>query len=697
MMQLLAVAPIVFALAAAEQWTPVRCFPEGDDGPLSRLRGEELFVDEMEQLAGWRALHGGQNAGATLRVDTDDPHSGAGALAVHYQFQGKQDFEYVALARAFEIAEPGLGLVLWVKGDGTDLSLRVRVNDRSGETFQYNIASLGFTGWRRVGTLLRTAGGHWGGDGNGRVDYPCTFDSLLIDRPSRGYVGTGTLLLDRLALVREAEPKPAPFAVEALDRRVGNIYEPGEEIAIRVISQDEAADRLQWEVADYWDEVLATQSVAVEDEPVPLSWRSGALGWFRWKLRIVAGDEKLGEQEFRFGVLPPLDEMRPREPSAFGVCSHFCREHWPLEALQLVARARIAHIRDEMSWGSVEREKGTFRFPERYGEYVDAALSLGVEPLLILDYANSFYDGGNFPASQEAQEGFARYAREVATRFRGRLKYYEVWNEWSIGCGMRGKPKSTPEVYAGLLERTYRAVKKADPSATVVGIGGEHSKNHLDYIEGMLAAGAVDNMDAASVHSYRYPRGPDATDLLGELQNVEHVLRGHGGAQRIWLTEIGWPTHIGPRGVPERVQAQMLVKTYVLCLAAGCVDKVFWYDFKDDGLKREYNESNFGIVHHQEFNLAPKPAYVACAMLSRLLSAATFEQPLDFGEAARGLAFRAPGGNQINVLWTSDSPVRMHLKRGSRLVDMMGNESKPTGEVQLTADPVYVIGRPPEL
>ena len=467
--------PILLAVIGADQWTPIHCFPEGyDDPPLVRAAGEALFVDELEQLDQWRVLRGGQNAAAQVRIVNDDTRSGAAALAVQYQFEGSKDYEYVALARTFTIPEPGLGLVLWVKGNGTPLSLRVRISDRSGETFQFDVASLAFTGWRQLGALLRSPAGHWGGNNDVKIDYPCAFDSLVIDCPSRGYVGTGTILLDRLALVREAKPQPAPFSVETLGRHIGNIYEPGEEIVIRVVplrisgtdSQDKTSgvsprnpDKLQWEIVDYWDKTLASDSVPVGAEPVRLSWRSQQLGWFRWKLQALAGEEKLGEQEFRFAVLPPLDQMRPR-------------------------------------------------------------------------------------------------------------------------------------------------------------------------------------------------------------------------------------------GVSERVQAQMLVKTYVLCLAAGCAEKVFWYDFKDDGLTCEDNESNFGIVHHQQFNCAPKPAYVALATLSRVLRGATFEDAMNLPEGAVGFAFKRRDGRPVAVMWALSGEVPVAPGDEVTLTDIMGNERRVTARLAVTVEPVYVaVGR----
>ena len=232
----LAIVGLLSTALCAEQWAPVRCFPEGyDDAPLAGCQGEELFVDEMDEFAQWRVLSGAQNAPASLRIATHDKMSGTAALAVDYQFEGRDGFEYVAIAGGFTIAAPGCGLALWVKGDGTELWLRARVADSSGETFQFDVARLAFIGWRQVGALLRTPRGRWGGDGNGEMDYPCKFDSLVIDRPSRGFTGEGTILLDRLALLREAKQKPPAFTVEAHGRHVGNIYEPGEEIVLRVI------------------------------------------------------------------------------------------------------------------------------------------------------------------------------------------------------------------------------------------------------------------------------------------------------------------------------------------------------------------------------------------------------------------------------------------------------------------------------
>jgi len=40
---------------------------------------------------------------------------------------------------------------------------------------------LHFRGWKVLWTHLDTPHGHWGGDGNGRLDFPITFFSVVLD------------------------------------------------------------------------------------------------------------------------------------------------------------------------------------------------------------------------------------------------------------------------------------------------------------------------------------------------------------------------------------------------------------------------------------------------------------------------------------------------------------------------------------
>lgn len=117
---------------------------------------------------------------------------------------------------------------------------------------------------------------------------------------------------------------------------------------------------------------------------------------------------------------------------------------------------------------------------------------------------------------------------------------------------------------------------------------------------------------------------------MGEIRTVAAMVEAEGGPARLWVTEIGWPTHADERGVDERTQARYLVRTLALLRSIEVVEKVYWYDFKNDGLDTQYNEDNFGLIRHQKHGLAPKRGVVAAAVFSRLTA----------GAEPRGLAAR---------------------------------------------------------
>ena len=128
--------------------------------------------------------------------------------------------------------------------------------------------------------------------------------------------------------------------------------------------------------------------------------------------------------------------------------------------MKMIAEGGFNSIRDECMWCVVEERKGEFKIPPRCLEYIDSALSYGLLPLMILDYSNPNYDGGAYPESESARAGFAAYSSKMAAAFKGKIKLWQVWNEWDGGCGMpaKFKDKKTMEGYAKLLKASAAEV-----------------------------------------------------------------------------------------------------------------------------------------------------------------------------------------------------------------------------------------------
>ncbi|MEW6356244.1 MAG: hypothetical protein AB1696_07970 [Planctomycetota bacterium] len=681
-------------LAHADEWKIIGCPPH--EASLRHFFEAIPSGNPCADLGLWKAHAGDQNAKAAIAL-TNGREPATKAIRIEYEFLADKRLEYVAVSAPLKIEKPGLYLGLWAKGAGDNTKLRFRVRDAGGEIHQCDLGDIKDDQWQFHMGPIKDSPGAWAGDGNKKLDYPCTLESILLDRPQYGYKGKGAIILDGLTLMRRKQPPKKAIQVGVPAGHFGNVFRPDEAVRLRVERAKDAGDTtlcITYRLLDYWGAKRGDGEFILAAKPQELSFESIGRGYFACILEPRIGGDLVEAVEARFAVMDPPLALKQVKESFFAVCTHYRSpdKHWPLESQGLIARAGVKYIRDEMSWGSVEQKKGAFDFSPRYDEYVDHALSLGVEPMIILDYANPHYDGGNFPVSDEAVQGFARYCSEVAKRYKGKIRLFEVWNEWSGGCGMHGKTGNTPENYARLIAAAYPAIKKANPDAFVIGVGGDHSKHHFDKMEAMFKAGVLKHCDAVSVHPYRYPRTPEASDLTGEIMDVKRLIEKHGGAQRIWITEIGWPTHIGGGGSTEQHQARMFVRTHVQMMASGVVDCIFWYDFKDDGLDRFYNENNFGIVRHQDLHCAPKPACVACAVLTRMLTNAKYVGQEKLGDGILAYRFRRPDGSDVIVAWATEGEKEVRLPwKVQSITDIMGNDREPQPPMtRLTEAPLYI-------
>lgn len=302
----------------------------------------------------------------------------------------------------------------------------------------------------------------------------------------------------------------------------------------------------------------------------------------------------------------------PAGAQMVGVCTHFMQNKGvPDLNIPLMRQAGVAAVRDDFSWNAVERERGVLSIPPEWRRTVTALARAGIEPLLILDYGNRFYDGGDKPRTPEAIAAFARYAEFVAREFRGTVRRYEVWNEWDIGIG-----RTTPgdaEGYVRLLKAVYPRVKAVDHNITVSGGAMTSGGIRKGWLEDMLRAGALDSLDAVSIHSYNHSgkgraRTPEAWREFVEA--AWQTVRKYSGGRDVplYVTEMGWPTPAGERATTPIEQAAFLARTYLLGRTLPYLKGIWWYDFQDDGWSAEEREHNFGVVRP---DLTPKPAYYA--------------------------------------------------------------------------------------
>lgn len=160
---------------------------------------------------------------------------------------------------------------------------------------------------------------------------------------------------------------------------------------------------------------------------------------------------------------------------------------------------------------------------------------------------------------------FANFARIVATRYKGKVASYEVWNEPN---GIQfWQPSPNAAQYTELLKAAYTAIKTADPNAVVVAAAvgavidfGILTVNPVRFISEMYAAGAAGYFDALSFHPYLYNNPfsqgtPYYDSPLNQAKRIYNLMVANGdGNKKLWNTEYGQPASV----VSEANQAAYL-------------------------------------------------------------------------------------------------------------------------------------------
>jgi len=134
--------------------------------------------------------------------------------------------------------------------------------------------------------------------------------------------------------------------------------------------------------------------------------------------------------------------------------------------------AGVQTVRMDFRWSMIEPSKGRFVFAI-HDPVVSALNDHGIEILGLLEdvptWANGHLGGwsGTYPPAQDGD--WADYVAAVAAHYKGRVKYWELWNEENISQFFRPVPDAAR--YVRLLRAGYSAVKNSDPEAQVV-LGG---------------------------------------------------------------------------------------------------------------------------------------------------------------------------------------------------------------------------------
>lgn len=432
--------------------------------------------------------------------------------------------------------------------------------------------------------------------------------------------------------------------------------------------------------------------VAVAQAPQPAAHHVGAP-----RIRSVARRQATSRRSQRSILVrtAPAVRLFPHAVGAlFGVGSFVAQRSGNVAPL-VVGRASLLGaqwVREEFTASRLHDGPNAPYHWRPYDRVIDRERRSGLQILGLLDYSNTWNEGDHAMMPHRdigrLSADFARYAYAVVRHFQGRVAAWEVWNEPNLP--MFWRPAPNPDDYARLLDAAYRAIKRANPRARVVLAG--MSRIDLPFLRRVMAR--THSFDIISVHPYRDVPEPQLLAQIAALR-VYH--------KPIWFSEIGWAAGDGcDLCTDQESQADYLVRFYALSAAAG-VQRIFWYDLRDDVDNPVSPEAHFGLLQH---DLAGKPAFVAYQLLSRLLRDAFFVRADALGQdGIYALRFRSRRGT-LAILWnTGYSPLTVDVpwpfgsyyvlaRDGTVLEKMRAWRGRASWQVEPGGAPVYLATVP---
>jgi len=399
-------------------------------------------------------------------------------------------------------------------------------------------------------------------------------------------------------------PTRATWAIEVRSDQPGHVFIEGQPIRFTLTVAEGEIPPAALRVVDYDGQTVAEPAWG-ETLALP------ALPRGYYELR--AGEEK--RTSFAV-VVDPADRV-PGDTRLAADCAHSWLIRDPEqydEAAELVRRAGFPWVRERLSWGEVEPERGVFHWG-RYDRTADEAAQRGIKVYQVFHSIPGWARAdGNWKAYPDDLRDVFNFARATAEHFKGRVQAWEVWNEADIAAFS----EELADEYAAFHKAAALGFKAGDPEVRVLMVS-------LALGPGPFADHIFRNGIAPYTGLYNWHIYASPPDYVARARAHHAVRARYGIADRPnWLTEAGIPLRDQGGGLSpedERRQAGFIPRSFVYSLASG-VDKHFWFVFPyylENGI-------DFGSLNP---DLTPKPGYVALATITYALGRGDYLGRLD--------------------------------------------------------------------
>lgn len=322
-------------------------------------------------------------------------------------------------------------------------------------------------------------------------------------------------------------------------------------------------------------------------------------------------------------VLATVAVAQPLDGARVGINVHAPGGDHRELLLDRVAATGAGWIRIDFIWAWIEPLPGFYVW-EHYDRLISSARARGLQVLAIAAYTPEWAsDGSEVSGVPRQVTDWQSFCFEAASRYRGRVAAWEVWNEPNLPRFWGG---SREQYFDVILLPGIASLRAGDPDARIGGPGLAHRVDGdadwpLWLSETLERAGGL--LDFVSHHVYDSDGHTDVSRWLDRVTpfgrrpegwtvvppSVRELLDHHGFlGHPFWLTETGFGSrrHSVNGPISEAWQASQVAGLLRGWLGGdperSWIDKIFLYEIQDG----PGAVVRFGLLHPDG---SPKPVY----------------------------------------------------------------------------------------
>lgn len=285
------------------------------------------------------------------------------------------------------------------------------------------------------------------------------------------------------------------------------------------------------------------------------------------------------------------------------------------------------------------------------------------------------------------------YVETVASRYRGRIQAYEIWNEPNLPSFFSGSPAQAVELSC----RAREVLRRVDPAARLVSPSATEAKG-VSWLADFLNAGGGKCVDIIGYHFYHGHRDPE--HHLPLIADVKEVMQRWGaGDKPLWNTETGWLIadpggqadaraagfKKGDRTLHGPMASGVVARALLLHWLAGD-ERFYWYAL---------DNSAMGLLDYQR---QPRAVYLAYQQVATLLTGRQLQGCEEQGGEVWRCEISQAGRPIASVVWSTAADNHVSPPAGSRAQSRFGQpglQPPATAPVELDGVPWVFWREPP--